>query len=209
MQKMKRAIAKSWSSRGAEPPGEETRDASQESATILPLRAHETRRAQDRRAKDPQSKGRRPHRPVLSQVMSGILRIGARGWSSLGALFLALSSRLPFRRPPRTQGRSARELILSAMRNRAMLRLRYEGHFGYLDIEPHGLGRNAAGKLLLWCYEIANLQEGETCGGWHLLSVSDIVTAYPSGENFSARPWPGESHFEILIARVDMSAGGD
>jgi len=134
--------------------------------------------------------------------------IPAKGtaWTRSLNLLERLASRLPFQVAPKTRGRSARELILSAMRNRAMLRLRYEGHFGYLDVEPHGLGRDRVGILLLWCYEIANLQEGEACGGWHLLTVADIVTAYPSGENFSARPWPGESHFDLLIARVDQEA---
>ncbi|MDD5295960.1 MAG: hypothetical protein PHU46_03515 [Rhodocyclaceae bacterium] len=149
---------------------------------------------------------RRKH-SLLRRVISRIGGAGPATWAGLGAVFSILAARLPFRRP--TRGRSASELILSAMRNRAMLRLRYEGHFGYLDVEPHGLGRDASGKLVLWCYEIANVQEGETTGGWHLLAVADIVTAYPSGENFFSREWPGECHFQTLIARVDHSEERD
>jgi hypothetical protein len=163
-----------------------------ENVTILPLHSRKPNQAESDLGRIQQ----------VEQATPAKVSVWARSLS----LLVRLAPRLPFQGAPKTYGRSARELILSAMRNRAMLRLRYEGHFGYLDVEPHGLGRDRAGKLLLWCYEIVNLQEGEAAGGWHLLTVADIVTAYASGEYFTARPWPTESHFDTFIGRVEQEA---
>lgn len=181
-------MLKSWSGQAAH--GGAAKAPANANVSILPLRGRKSGQAEGN-----PGQGQNTMPPARGTI-----------WTRSRQLLGRLVSHLPFQSPPKTWGRSARELILSAMRNRAMLRLRYEGHFGYLDVEPHGLGRDREGRLLLWCYEIANPQEGEVSGGWHLLTVADIVTAYPSGENFVARPWPGEGHFDTLIGRVEQEA---
>jgi len=190
LQEMNRAIRSSWPNQAT--PTEDAKAPLRENVSVLRLHApqpNQTEGAPSRIQKPRQAT------PAKRSV-----------WARLLSFLGQLASRLPFRGPPKTHGRNAQELIRSAMRNRAMLRLRYEGHFGYLDVEPHGLGRDRAGKLLLWCYELANLQEGEAAGGWRLLTVADIVTAYPSGEFFTARDWPTDSHFDTLIAQVEQEA---
>lgn len=182
------------------PSGKDDAESSPGGATILPLPARKTAA---NNATEPRRDGARPG---LNRLASGLSRVSAAIWGKLSAPLSALMERLPQQRRSRVVGRSARELILSAMKNRAMLRLRYEGHFGYLDVEPQGLGRNGDGKLLLWCYEIANVQECEPSGGWHLLTVADIVAAFPSGESYSARPWPGDMPFATLIARMEAKS---
>ncbi len=190
-------MRKSWSGR-SDSPGDTKAQVPPESATILPLPTRKSAPINDQESR------REPTRRGLGRLLSGVGRVSAAVWGTLSRPVSALMEGLPQRRGSRVAGRSARELILSAMKNRAMLRLRYEGHFGYLDVEPQGMGRNSNGLLLLWCYEIANIQECEPSGGWHLLVVADIVAAFPSGESYAARPWPGEMPFETLVARMEL-----
>lgn len=106
---------------------------------------------------------------------------------------------------PPIRGRSARELIIAAMAARAELRIRYEGHFGYLDVEPHALYRDASNFLTLLCYEIPHPEENEAGEGWHRLKVADMVAAFPSGRNFIAKPWPPELAPLELLHQVEIA----
>lgn len=118
----------------------------------------------------------------------------------VGDWFRALTRHLPFRRAGMAHAQSIREVIVSAIQHRAILRVRYEGQVGYLEVEPHGFGRDVADRLVVLCFEPGHTGAPPSRHGWHRLALSKMVSAFPNGQTFTPRLWPAKTGLAVVLS---------
>jgi hypothetical protein len=75
------------------------------------------------------------------------------------------------------------QVILSAIANKAVLRLEYHGF--YRVVEPHAYGVNDLGHELLRCYQTSGGSESHEQQGWKLLLLSETYSISQSGATFA------------------------
>lgn len=75
------------------------------------------------------------------------------------------------------------KIIISAIRNRRVLALRYHGYSRI--VEPHMLGETKVGNLALSAWQTAGGSVSGEIPGWKILKLSEIVGLNPTGETFA------------------------
>lgn len=76
--------------------------------------------------------------------------------------------------------------IQSAIHDRCMLELRYNGYSR--TVEPHAYGRDRGGEEILRCFQVAGGSESGERTGWKLLKVADAYSVSQMHAQFSPRP---------------------
>lgn len=98
---------------------------------------------------------------------------------------------------PGAYGGRGKDVYSVAVQKRKVLEIRYEGHVGYLRIEPYVYGRTECGPRFLLAYRLDPVAEG-----WITLAVSDIVSACLTGDTFDGHRVRPAAQFEITIAEL-------
>lgn len=100
----------------------------------------------------------------------------------------------------------AREFIVLAIENMKVLRVYYSGK--YREIEPHCLGINHKGTIVLRAYQRYGGSLSGISPGWKLFNISKFEkVSILSGEGFKVRPLyhKEDAHMVRYIARLDRT----
>lgn len=91
-------------------------------------------------------------------------------------------------------GPRRRSILSTAIQERWLLEIRYDGEFGYIYIEPHAYGRLADGSKAIYGYRVRYRLEQVQPEGWVVLAASHVISICLTGTRFDGnRPKPAEA----------------
>lgn len=82
-------------------------------------------------------------------------------------------------------------ILATAIKERWLLEIRYDGEIGYIYIEPHAYGKLADGSKAIFGYRVRYRLEQNQPEGWVVLSATHVISICLTGTRFDGnRTWP-------------------